>query len=326
MLYWPKRKKKNSPTGHRHRELPEESLAMAPPAAAVAAVHHRSPHLLLRRGGGGLLPSPSGPAALPFSSRGAACTPARLRLPPPRFSLSPVPKSLSAASSSHVPVRSLFTGIVEEVGRVRRLGPPLAPSGGGGGGEAPGLDLEVETKNLLAGTQLGDSVAVDGACLTVAAIDPAASTLTFGVAPETLRRTSLGGRAPGDGVNLERALTPSSRMGGHFVQGHVDGTGEIVAFRPDGDSLWVTVRAPPEILRLLVPKGFVAVDGTSLTVVSVDDEGGWFDFMLVRYTQDNIVLPTKKVGDKVNLEADILGKYVEKLLAGRVEAMAKVDS
>ncbi|KAK8458327.1 hypothetical protein SEVIR_3G358800v4 [Setaria viridis] len=298
---------------------------MAPPpatAAAAAAVRHHRPHLLLRRGGG-LLPSPSGPATLPFASRGAA---ARIRLPPPRFSLSPVPKSLSAASSaSHVPVRSLFTGIVEEVGRVRRLGPPLAPSGGGGG-EAPGLDLEVETKDLLAGTQLGDSVAVDGTCLTVAAIDPAASTLTFGVAPETLRRTSLGERAPGDGVNLERALTPSSRMGGHFVQGHVDGTGEIAAFRPDGDSLWVTVRAPPEILRLLVPKGFVAVDGTSLTVVSVDDEGGWFDFMLVRYTQDNIVLPTKKVGDKVNLEADILGKYVEKLLAGRVEAMAKADS
>ncbi|XP_066355781.1 riboflavin synthase-like [Miscanthus floridulus] len=301
---------------------------MAPPAAAVAAVRHHSPHLLLRCGGGGLLPQPSGPATLPFASRGAAASaPALLRLPPPRLSLSPVPKSLSASSSSHVPVRSLFTGIVEEVGRVRRLGPPLAPSSGdGGGGEAPGLDLEVETKDLLAGTQLGDSVAVDGTCLTVAAIDPAASTLTFGVAPETLRRTSLGGRAPGDGVNLERALTPSSRMGGHFVQGHVDGTGEIAAFRPDGDSLWVTVHAPPEILRLLVPKGFVAVDGTSLTVVSVDDEGGWFDFMLVRYTQDNIVLPTKKVGDKVNLEADILGKYVEKLLAGRVEAMAKVDS
>ncbi|KAL6842060.1 hypothetical protein ACP4OV_028039 [Aristida adscensionis] len=294
-------------------------MAPAPPAAVV----RHGPHLLLRRGGG-LLSAPSGPAALPFASRGAAVSAARLRLPPPRFSLSPVPKSLS---STHVPVRSLFTGIVEEVGRVRRIGPPLAPSGGGGGGgEAPGLDLEVETKNLLAGTQLGDSVAVDGTCLTVAAIDAAASTLTFGVAPETLRRTSLGARAPGDGVNLERALTPASRMGGHFVQGHVDGTGEIAAFRPDGDSLWVTVRAPPEILRLLVPKGFVAVDGTSLTVVNVDEEGGWFDFMLVRYTQDNIVLPTKKVGDKVNLEADILGKYVEKLLAGRMEAMSKADS
>ncbi|OEL24870.1 Riboflavin synthase [Dichanthelium oligosanthes] len=299
-------------------------MAPPPPAAAAAVRHHR-PQLGLLRRGGGLLHSPSGPAALPFASRGMAVAAARLRLPPPRFSLSPIPKSLSA--SSHVPVRSLFTGIVEEVGRVRRLGPPLAPSGGGGdGGEAPGLDLEVETRSLLAGTQLGDSVAVDGTCLTVAAIDPAASTLTFGVAPETLRRTSLGERAAGDGVNLERALKSSSRMGGHFVQGHVDGTGEIAAFRPDGDSLWVTVRAPPEILRLLVPKGFVAVDGTSLTVVSVDDEGGWFDFMLVRYTQDNIVLPTKKVGDKVNLEADILGKYVEKLLAGRVETMVKADS
>ncbi|KAJ1273397.1 hypothetical protein BS78_06G277200 [Paspalum vaginatum] len=301
---------------------------MAPPpatAAAAAAVHHHLRFQPLRHGG--LLHSPSGPASLLFASRGPAPARLRLRLPPPRFSISPVPKSLLASSSSHVPVRSLFTGIVEEVGRVRRLGPPLAPSGGGGGGEAPGLDLEVETKDLLAGTQLGDSVAVDGTCLTVAAINPSASTLTFGVAPETLRRTSLGARAPGDGVNLERALTPSSRMGGHFVQGHVDGTGEIAAFRPDGDSLWVTVRAPPEILRLLVPKGFVAVDGTSLTVVSVDDAGGWFDFMLVRYTQDNIVLPTKKVGDKVNLEADILGKYVEKLLAGRVEAaMSKADA
>ncbi|KAL5205999.1 hypothetical protein ABZP36_034208 [Zizania latifolia] len=296
---------------------------MAPPppptaASATAAGVCRRPHFVRR----GIFPSPSSP--LPFASRVSS---ARLRFPLPRFSLSPVPKTLTpSSSSSHVPVRSLFTGIVEDVGAVRRIGPPPpAPSGGGGGG-APGVDLEVETKNLLAGTRLGDSVAVDGTCLTVAAIDEAASTLTFGVAPETLRRTSLGDRAPGDAVNLERALTPVSRMGGHFVQGHVDGTGEITAFRPEGDSLWVTVRAPPEILRLLVPKGFVAVDGTSLTVVNVDEEAGWFDFMLVRYTQDNIVLPKKKVGDKVNLEADILGKYVEKLLAGRLEAMSKVDS
>uniref|UniRef100_A0A0E0FCY6 Riboflavin synthase n=1 Tax=Oryza meridionalis TaxID=40149 RepID=A0A0E0FCY6_9ORYZ len=293
---------------------------MSPPtttavAMAAGVLPRPRPHFLRR----GILPSPASP--LPFASRSA---PLRLRrLPPPRFSLSPIPKTLS--SPSHVPVRSLFTGIVEDVGTVRRIGPPPAPpsGGGGGGGEAPGVDLEVETSTLLAGTQLGDSVAVDGACLTVAAIDAAASTLTFGVAPETLRRTSLGGRSAGDAVNLERALTPASRMGGHFVQGHVDGTGEIAAFRAEGDSLWVTVRAPPEILRLLVPKGFVAVDGASLTVVNVDEEAGWFDFMLVRYTQDNIVLPNKKVGDKVNLEADILGKYVEKLLAGRLEAMSK---
>jgi riboflavin synthase len=132
---------------------------MAPPVAAV-----RHPHLLLRRGG--ILPASSRSTALPFASRGPAS--ARVRLPPPRFSLSPVPKSLS----SHVPVRSLFAGIVEEVGRVRHLGPPLMPSGGGGGGEAAaGLDLEVETKNLVVGTQLGDSVDVDGTCLTVASID-----------------------------------------------------------------------------------------------------------------------------------------------------------
>uniref|UniRef100_A0A0E0MN95 Riboflavin synthase n=1 Tax=Oryza punctata TaxID=4537 RepID=A0A0E0MN95_ORYPU len=298
---------------------------MSPPptaaaAAMVAGVLPRpSPHILRR----GILPSPTSP--LPFASRVSSAAPLRLRLSPPRFSLSPIPKTLSSSSPSHVPVRSLFTGIVEDVGTVRRIGPPPPPPSpsSGGGGEAPGVDLEVETKSLLAGTQLGDSVAVDGTCLTVAAIDTATSTLTFGVAPETLRRTSLGDRSPGDAVNLERALTPASRMGGHFVQGHVDGTGEIAAFRAEGDSLWVTVRAPPEILRLLVPKGFVAVDGTSLTVVNVDEEAGWFDFMLVRYTQDNIVLPKKKVGDKVNLEADILGKYVEKLLAGRMEAMSK---
>jgi riboflavin synthase len=288
-------------------------MAPPPPTAAAAAVRC-NPQVLLRRG--------LGPASspLPFASR------APLRVPPLRFSLSPVPKSISSPSSSRIPVRSLFTGIVEEVGRVRRIGPPPTPPSGGGGGGAPGVDLEVETKNLLAGTQLGDSVAVDGTCLTVAAIDAAASTLTFGVAPETLRCTSLGDRAAGDAVNLERALTPASRMGGHFVQGHVDGTGQIAAFRPEGDSVWVTVRAPPEILRLLVPKGFVAVDGTSLTVVNVDEDGGWFDFMLVRYTQDNVVLPKKKVGDKVNLEADILGKYVVKLLAGRMEATSKADS
>ncbi|KAJ1254622.1 hypothetical protein BS78_K022100 [Paspalum vaginatum] len=281
--------------------------------------------MLLRGGGGGGGFLMGSRATLLFASRGAAPTPARLPLP--RFSLSPVPtKSLSAASSSvHVPVRSLFTGIVEEVGRVHRLGPPLRlPGDGGDAGECPGLDLEVETKNLLASTQLRDSVAVDGACLTVSAIDPAASTLTFGVSPETLQRTSLAGRAPGDGVNLERALTPASRMGGHLVQGHVDGTGEIAALRPERDALWVTVRAPPEVLRLVVPRGFVAVDCTSLTVSSVDAEAGCFDFMLVRYTRGKVALPAKKVGDKLNLEADILGKYVEKLLAGKVhDAMAK---
>lgn len=101
----------------------------------------------------------------------------------------------------------------------------------------------------------------------------------------------------------------------------MDGTGEIIKFSPEGDSLWVTIRTDPDILRLIVPKGFIAVDGTSLTVVGVYKEESSFDFMLVAYTQQKIVLPSKKVGDKVNLEVDILGKYVEKLLSGRLQAL-----
>ncbi|KAI8028917.1 Riboflavin synthase [Camellia lanceoleosa] len=123
-------------------------------------------------------------------------------------------------------------------------------------------------------------------------------------------------------VNLERALKPSTRMGGHFVQGHVDGTGEIVSTEPEGDSLWVKVKTTPELLKYIVPKGFIAVDGTSLTVVKVFDEEECFNFMLVAYTQQNVVIPLKKVGQKVNLEVDILGKYVVRLLnSGVVNAI-----
>lgn len=126
--------------------------------------------------------------------------------------------------------------------------------------------------------------------------------------------TSLVELVPGSAVNLERALQPSSRMGGHFVQGHVDGTGEIVAMEREGDSLWVKVKVDKDLLKFIVPKGFIAVDGTSLTVVKVFDDEECFNFMLVAYTQQNVVIPMKKVGMKVNLEVDILGKYVERLL------------
>ena len=113
-------------------------------------------------------------------------------------------------------------------------------------------------------------------------------------------------------------------MGGHFVQGHVDGTGEIVLFKTEGDSLWVKVKTSPDLMKYIVPKGFIAVDGTSLTVVKVYDDESCFDFMLVAYTQQKVVIPTKKVGDRVNLEVDILGKYVERILkAGSVEAYLK---
>eukprot|EP00850_Spirogloea_muscicola_P014401 SM000103S09493 [mRNA] locus=s103:361926:364046:+ [translate_table: standard] len=140
--------------------------------------------------------------------------------------------------------------------------------------------------------------------------------LGTGLSPETLRKTSLSELSPGSEVNLERSLQPNSRMGGHFVQGHVDGTGTISDFREEGDSLWVTVETSPQLLRYIVPKGYVAIDGTSLTVVHVMDEISSFNFMLVAYTQQKIVIPTKEIGAKVNIEVDIVGKYVERMMQG----------
>ncbi|CAI8602655.1 unnamed protein product [Vicia faba] len=216
-----------------------------------------------------------------------------------------------------VSIQCLFTGLVEEIGTVKQIG---ASSNGG-------FDLKVNAKTVLDGVNLGDSIAVNGTCLTVTQFDKNTSDFTVGLAPETLRKTSLSELETGSPVNLERAVTPVTRMGGHFVQGHVDGTGEIVSMVPEGDSLWVKVRVEKELLKYIVPKGFIAVDGTSLTVVDVFDEEVCFNFMLVAYTQDKIVVPMKKVGQKVNLEVDILGKYVERLLSsGFVSSIATKDS
>jgi riboflavin synthase len=130
-----------------------------------------------------------------------------------------------------------------------------------------------------------DSISVNGTCLTVTEFDSQLSEFTVGLSPETLRKTSLVKLEPGSEVNLERAVRPTSRMGGHFVQGHVDVTGEIMAKEAEGDSLWVKVKAGRDLLRYIVPKGFIAVDGTSLTVVDVFDGEECFNFMLVAYTQ-----------------------------------------
>eukprot|EP00271_Cylindrocystis_brebissonii_P022544 TRINITY_DN8715_c0_g1_i3.p1 TRINITY_DN8715_c0_g1~~TRINITY_DN8715_c0_g1_i3.p1 ORF type:complete len:286 (+),score=49.49 TRINITY_DN8715_c0_g1_i3:250-1107(+) len=200
-------------------------------------------------------------------------------------------------------VTAIFTGIVEEMGQVAQL---QEVDGG--------WELTVEAAVVLEDVKLGDSIAVNGTCLTVTRFD--SHSFVVGLAPETLRKTSLGEALPGMPVNLERSLRPDSRMGGHFVQGHVDGTGTIKSFREEGDSLWVTIEAKPELLRYIVPKGYIAVDGASLTVVDVLDESQCFTFMLVAYTQQNIGLPKKKLGDKVNLEVDIVGKYVERAMQG----------
>ncbi|PNX78318.1 riboflavin synthase-like protein [Trifolium pratense] len=238
---------------------------------------------------------------------------------PLRIFLQSTRKPITTHRTNALNIQCLFTGLVEEIGTVKQIG--VSSNGGGG------FDLKVDANTVLNGVCLGDSIAVNGTCLTVTEFDTETSDFTVGLAPETLRKTSLSELEPGSPVNLERAVTPVSRMGGHFVQGHVDGTGEIVSMIPEGDSLWVKVRVEKKLLKYIVPKGFIAVDGTSLTVVDVFDDESCFNFMLVAYTQNKIVVPLKKVGQKVNLEVDILGKYVERLLsAGFVPNIASNSS
>lgn len=158
-------------------------------------------------------------------------------------------------------------------------------------------------------------------CLTVVTFTPTA--FTVGVAPETLRVTNLGGLAAGARVNLERAVRADTRMGGHFVQGHVDTTATIARMEPDGNAL--TIRFAPakkEVLRYVVYKGYIALDGTSLTVTKVDDAEGWWEVMLIAYTQERIVIAGKKVGDTVNVEVDMMAKYAEKSMMWMTEGGA----
>jgi len=199
----------------------------------------------------------------------------------------------------------MFTGLVEEIGETLRIGR-----------KGDGVELVVRGPVVSADVKIGDSIAVNGVCLTVTAIDGDA--LSFGLAPETRAKTSLSLLEPGAGVNLERAALPSTRLGGHFVQGHVDATGTIREIRPDEDALWLVVAAPRDLMKYVVPKGYIAVDGTSLTVVHTGED--WFDLTLVAHTQDHVILPRKKPGDPVNLEVDVLAKYVEKLVAARSAA------
>ena len=186
----------------------------------------------------------------------------------------------------------MFTGIVEEVGEVA---------------EAPGTGLRIRATTVLEDAHLGDSIAINGTCLTVTAIDEGG--FFVDTVPETLRRTNLGELRPGDPVNLERALPAGGRMGGHFVQGHVEGTGRIASIEPDNEALLIRIEAPPEVMRYIVEKGFVTVDGISLTVVSRDDRG--FVITIIPFTQAHTNLRVRRTDDTVNLETDILAKYVE---------------
>ena len=174
--------------------------------------------------------------------------------------------------------------------------------------------IEVDAGGLSAGAEVGDSVSVNGACLTVNEI--VGERLVFYAMQETLRRTALGGLEEGDAVNLERAMTPAGRFGGHIVQGHVDGVGEVLGVTPEGDAEIWEFSAPESVLRYAVEKGSVCVDGISLTLVSVRDDS--FTVSVLPQTREATNLKGLAPGDRVNLEADVIGKYVERLLGPRL--------
>jgi riboflavin synthase len=195
----------------------------------------------------------------------------------------------------------VFTGLVEEVGRVSGLE----------AGEM--FRLSLSANRTVEGTRVGDSVSVNGVCLTVNELD--GETLVFNAMPETLRRSALGSLAEGSAVNLERAMSPADRFGGHIVQGHVDGVGEVRAVRREGGAEIWDFGAPEAVLRYVVEKGSICVDGISLTVVSVRDTS--FTVSILPQTRANTNLKELGVGDRVNLEADVVAKYVERLLGPR---------
>ena len=194
----------------------------------------------------------------------------------------------------------MFTGIIEEVGTVQSVRKG-----------AHSAVLVVKAATVLEGLQVGDSIATNGVCLTVTAFD--AASFSADVMHETLNRSSLGSLAPGSPVNLERAMPADGRFGGHIVSGHIDGTGRVQRITADDNAIWYTIGASSALLRYVVEKGSVALDGISLTVASVAPDG--FSVSVIPHTQAATNLASKQVGSLINIETDIIGKYVEKLLA-----------
>ncbi|MEW5897800.1 MAG: riboflavin synthase [Bacillota bacterium] len=196
----------------------------------------------------------------------------------------------------------MFTGIIEELGTLRQIVRGTASA-----------RLKIEARHVLEGTRAGDSIAVNGVCLTVTALDK--NFFTADVMAETLAKTNLGQLAPGDRVNLERALRLDARLGGHLVSGHIDGVGTILRREPHDIATLLTVGAPAGVMRYIIKKGSVAIDGISLTVIDFNDSS--FQVSLIPHTAALTTLGFKRPGDTVNLEADLIGKYVERLLLQR---------
>jgi len=191
----------------------------------------------------------------------------------------------------------MFTGIVEEIGTVKHIGPG---------------HLAIRAEKVLEDMKSGDSIAVNGVCLTVTAMD--GDSFTADIMPETVRRTNIGRLHYGDRVNIERAMPVGGRFGGHFVQGHIDDVGRVISTKPEKEAVIVRISVPAELKRYIVDKGFIAVDGASLTVVEHDDFS--FTVSLVEYTRTHTTLGKIKPGGIVNLEVDIIAKYIEKLSRG----------
>ncbi len=196
----------------------------------------------------------------------------------------------------------MFTGIVEEKGRVARM---VAVD--------EGIRIDVEGSRVAADLAVGDSIAVNGVCLTVVA--RSATGFSADVVKETLDRTNLGALQPGGSVDLERPMSASGRFDGHIVQGHVDGVGRVERITAEGESVRMTITPPDELSRYIVEKGSVAVDGVSLTIAGLTEDG--FDVALIPHTLAVTVLGERRPGDSVNLEVDVIAKYVERLLEER---------
>lgn len=205
----------------------------------------------------------------------------------------------------------MFTGLVAELGTVQRLAR-----------QGNSYHLTVGAKKVLENLKIGDSVAVNGACLTVVRMDD--SGFTADVMPETVRLTNIGSLQPGSRVNLERTLRLCDGLDGHIVSGHVEGLGTISEQRPEGIAVVVTISTPPELLKYIIKKGSIAIDGISLTVTEVTDTS--FSVSLIPHTAKETTLGLKKVGDSVNLETDILGKYVERMLTWNQKQEGKTDT
>lgn len=193
----------------------------------------------------------------------------------------------------------MFTGIVEEIGTVVSVSQGMKEA-----------RLTLQGNLIFEDMHVGDSIAVNGVCLTVT--EKTSSTFTVDVMPETMRCSSLGKLSKGSRVNMERAMAANGRFGGHIVSGHIDGTGEIESFDREDTAMWVTIRTMPKILKYIIERGSIAIDGVSLTVAYVDNR--CFKVSLIPHTAANTTLLSKKSGEMVNLENDIVGKYIDKLM------------